>query len=311
MALAFRQSLPRPTPPATGSPASFLLGAALALVTVTIWALWIVSTRQAMTHAMPIAWLGLMRYAVPALLLLPFWWRRGLVPKGTDLRLTALVVIGSGAPFFVVVGNGMAYAPAAEIAVLLPGVMPVFVALLSGLLFGERFGHLRLLGFGLSVAALLLIGGAAVLGGEGFGRLLFPFGALLWAIYTVAFKRSGLTAVEAVGITGAWSAIGLLPFAAAEGIAPLMATDTGVLALQIVSQGFLSGVVALFCYSAAVARIGASQAAAFSALTPALAALLAVPMLGEWPAPTALVGIILSVVGVLLASGSIGYRPKS
>ena len=97
----------------------------------------------------------------------------------------------------------------------------------------------------------------------------------------------------------------LIPFLVIDGIAPLLATDPLILGGQVLSQGVLSGVVALICYGAAVARLGASRAAVFSALAPALAALIAIPVLGEIPTVLTVVGIGLAVVGVALGSGAV------
>jgi drug/metabolite transporter (DMT)-like permease len=57
-------------------------------------------------------------------------------------------------------------------------------------------------------------------------------------------------------------------------------------------------------YGFAVRRLGAARAAAFAALTPALTALLAVPMLGEWPEPVTWAGIVAVSLGVALANGA-------
>ena len=170
-----------------------LIGWLAVLATVTIWAVWAVATRHAVTHDLPPSAVGLLRFGVPALLLLPFAWRSGLFPKGLGLP-KALGLLGSGAPFFLIVALGMQFAPAAEIGPLLPGTMPLFVALIGWLVFGEKLGRLRMLGF-----ALILIGVAGI-GGHGLfmtgngawrGHLLLLTGACLWGIYTHAYRRSG------------------------------------------------------------------------------------------------------------------------
>ena len=124
-------------------------GIAAAVATVLIWALWIVTTRQAAAVHIPAAWLGVIRFAVPAIALAPFWWRLTLVPKGVDIRLLALMVAGAGAPFFILVATGMHFASAAESGVLLGGTMPMFAAILSAMIDRERFGPVRLAGFAL------------------------------------------------------------------------------------------------------------------------------------------------------------------
>jgi drug/metabolite transporter (DMT)-like permease len=286
-------------------PSQNLAGVIFALVTVVIWAVWIVTTRQAVSAHLPVAWLGIFRFAVPAIALAPFWWRAGLLPKGVDKRLLALMVLGAGAPFFLIVAEGMRYAGAAEIGVLLGGTMPFFVAAISLVFFRERFGFDRITGFAAILVALGMIGGLPIVAGHGLGQLLIPFGAMLWAVYTHAFKRSGLSATAAAGITAAWSTVLLLPLAFIEGTAAIVAAGPAVVLGQIVSQGVLSGIVALTCYGAAVARLGASRAAVFTALPPALAAIIAVPVLGEIPTPLTVVGIVLAVTGVALASGGL------
>ena len=60
-----------------------------------------------------------------------------------------------------------------------------------------------------------------------------------------------------------------------------------------------------------MARLGASQAAAFSALAPVLAAVIAVPVLGEVPDGPAMVGILATSFGVALASGVWRIRPSA
>jgi drug/metabolite transporter (DMT)-like permease len=62
-------------------------------------------------------------------------------------------------------------------------------------------------------------------------------------------------------------------------------------------------IVSLLLYGRAVAILGASGAAAFGALVPALSALLAIPLLDEWPNETDWVGIVLISAGVDLTSG--------
>jgi hypothetical protein len=72
--------------------------------------------------------------------------------------------------------------------------------------------------------------------------------------------------------------------------------------LQAIFQGFVVTVVSLVLYGRAIALIGVSGAA-FGALVPALSALIAIPLLGEWPGRSDWVGIGLISSGVYLASG--------
>lgn len=291
---------PRQTRPA-------LLGWIAALATVTIWALWAVGTRHAVTHDLPPAAIGLVRFGVPALVLLPFSWRAGLFPKGLSLA-KGLGLLGSGAPFFLIVAAGMQFAPAAEIGPLLPGTMPLFVALIGWLVFGERLTGVRVLGFALILTGIVCIGGYGVLfaaDGAWRGHLLLLTGACLWGIYTHAYRRSGLSALQAAALIGLWSFLILLPVGLPSLVQVLGKGLAGPILLQAVLQGLLSGVAGIVLYGMAINRLGASRAAAVSPLSIVLAALLAIPVLNEIPSPAAWIGIILATSGVVLASGII------
>jgi drug/metabolite transporter (DMT)-like permease len=279
---------------------------------VTIWAVWAVATRHAVTHDLPPAALGLVRFGVPALLLIPISGRIGLFPKGLGI-VKGLGLLGSGAPFFLVVALGMQFAPAAEIGPLLPGTMPLFVALIGWLVFGERLGRIRVAGFGLILVGVVCIGGHGLLyagNGAWRGHLLLLAGACLWGIYTHAYRRSGLSALQAAALIGLWSFLILLPFGAPALVRALGDGLAGPVIVQAVLQGFLSGIAGIILYGIAVDRLGASRAAAVSPLAIVLAAVLAVPVLGEIPDMAALVGITLATLGVVLASGIFGPPAK-
>jgi drug/metabolite transporter (DMT)-like permease len=279
------------------------------LATVTIWALWAVGTRHAVTHDLPPAAIGLLRFGVPALLLIPFSWRAGLFPKGLSLS-KGLGLLGSGTPFFLIVAFGMQFAPAAEIGPLLPGTMPLFVAFIGWLVFGERLTGARVLGFALILIGIASIGGYGVLyaGDSAWrGHLLLLTGACLWGIYTHAYRRSGLSALQAAALIALWSFLILLPFGAPPLVRALGSGLVGPVLLQAALQGLIAGVGGIVLYGIAIDRLGASRAAAVSPLSIVLAALVAIPALNEIPSPAAWIGIILATAGVVLASGIVSW----
>jgi drug/metabolite transporter (DMT)-like permease len=74
-------------------------------------------------------------------------------------------------------------------------------------------------------------------------------------------------------------------------------------ALQGIVQGLLTAVISLLLYGRAVSILGASSGAALAALCPAMTALFAIPVLGEWPTMLDWIAIILISVGVYFVSG--------
>jgi len=283
-----------------------LLGFAMAISFVLIWTGWIVATRQGVQSSISPAGIVIIRFSVAALFFLPWYWPQGVLPKGVDRRLLFLMIISAGVPYVLIVSSGMRFAPAADIGALLPGTMPLFAALLGWMVLKEVFEPPRILGFFLIACGIILIAGSAVvigLNGTWRGHLLFLLGAFSWSIFTHAFKQSGLGSFQAAGLIGFWSLVIVIPLAVLTGGGGLMSMSWPEFGYQIIVQGFVGGVLSLVAYGAAVANLGATKAAAFGSLVPALVALLAIPILGEVPGWPTGVAIAAITIGVILASG--------
>lgn len=295
------------TTPLPGSGRS-ALGALSALSVVLIWASWLVSTRHSVGAGLGPLDLSLLRYGIPALVLAPVWWRTGLFPKGAMGPL-ALMVLGSGAPFFQIVAFGMRHTPASAAGVLLPGLMPLAVAVIGMLFLGERPDRWRKLGM-----LAILAGGAALLfgnlGDQGLSWISFtilPIGATLWAVYTHAFRRSGLDAFEGAALICVWSTIlniGALPLVGTQ----FPTAPWREIALQSVTQGLLSGLVATLLYGTAVRALGGTQAAAYTAITPVAAAIGGAVLLAEPLGVSTLLAALVTGLGVLLSTGLLSRR---
>ncbi len=250
--------------------------------------------------------LGLLRYSIPTLVMLPLLARSGAAFRRAGWTKCAIMVCGSGAPFFLLCSEAMTIAPAAHVGVMLPGVMPMFVALFAFLLFGECYSGARLLGYLLVLVGVAGLGGANLIdagAGEWRGHALLLISAASWACFTLAFKRSGLSAWQAAALINAASVMMVLGVDAFQGGVGLWSVPWQTLAIQGFAQGILSGLLALAAYSYAVSVLGASKASAFVSLTPALATLLAAASLGEWPDAVAIAAVLVVGCGVALASG--------
>jgi drug/metabolite transporter (DMT)-like permease len=265
-----------------------------------------VFTRHGVTTDVPPVTLGLLRYAIPTLVMLPLLLRSGAAYRKAGWRKCAIMVCGSGAPFFLICSLGMTIAPAAHVGVMLPGVMPLFVALFAVLLFRECFGGTRLVGYGLVVAGVVALGSPSLLAagaGDSRGHILLLLSAASWACFTLAFKRSGLTAWQAAAMINAVSVVIMVAVDLVQPGPTLWDLPWRTVALQGFAQGILSGLLALAAYSHAVTVLGASKASAFVSLTPALTAIVAALSLGEWPDGMAIAAILVVGAGVALASG--------
>ena len=86
---------------------SVAAGYAGAVVTVLIWATWVLATRHTASTSLGTVDIGLNRYGLPALVLAPVWLRTGLLPKGVSPLTLAVMVAGSGFLFFQVTASAL------------------------------------------------------------------------------------------------------------------------------------------------------------------------------------------------------------
>ncbi|WP_462379518.1 DMT family transporter [Pseudomonas sp. Marseille-QA0892] len=273
------------------------------------WTTWIVSTRATVGHAEPLApaLLAFIRFGTAAALLSPYWWQLRGLPKGKSPWLLFGLMF-AGIPYLGAVLVGLKYAPATEAGPLLTGTLPLFVGALSAFLLGERFSRLRLVGLsGIAMGTFAIIGHSMLEpeSGHWIGHLFVLIGAMSWSIYTIAFRKSGLSAVQAASLVGLWSVIVLLPFAASDIWHAIETTAVTAIVQQIAIQGLLAGVLALILFTSAVAYLGPSRTTAITAITPVTALTAAAVWLGETPNQWGIAGCGAIVLGVLLASGVI------
>ncbi|MGR9169008.1 DMT family transporter [Rhizobium sp. KDH_Rht_773_N] len=290
-------------------PTSQLSGYAAGTITVLIWSSWFLATRHSAATPLGSIDIGLIRFGIPALVLAPVWLRTGLKPKGLPLHLMAIMIAGCGAVFFLVTTLAIHSTPAASSGILLGGSMPLATALIGILLFGERPDATRIAGLLAIVAGvmILLVRSLADASLPWTSFVLLPAGAVLWASYTHAFRRSGLSAIQASALIAVWSFLIMAALALVFGVS-LPQAALPEIGLQVLSQGILSGLVAMLAYGTAVRNLGGTQAAAFTALTPVLATVGGGFLLGE-PMGLAEIGAaVITGIGVALSTGIAARR---
>jgi drug/metabolite transporter (DMT)-like permease len=285
--------------------AQYLRGAAFGLAAVSIWSGWIVVARLGLRTSLTPWDIAAIRFGVAGLLMLPLVLVRGLAVDRLGWSGLAAIVLGGAAPVFLA-NWGLLYAPAAHAGALFPGVMPLMVALLAAAVLREEFTLAKKLGFALIVPGVLAItlGSGAELGSpQNLGHALFLCAGLAWAFYTVAMRRARLDGLHAAAISAVGSMLLYLPvYCALPGIAIARASSFDI-GLQAFVQGILTAIISLMLYGRAVSILGASSGAAFAALCPAMTALMAIPVLGEWPQRLDWAAIVLISAGVYIVSG--------
>lgn len=307
------------------------IGLVCLVAVLAIWTSFIVIARGSAAHtltAFDIAWL---RFAFSGLVALPFvLWRwpafmagLGGGPAGTPQtaagRIAALTLV-AGLGYCGFAYAGFFFAPVAHAAVLMPGSLPLWTALLSVWLLAERLTPARFAGLGLILCGGLLVGGtsviAAALGhdpataGQWRGDLLFACASICWSLYGVLCRRWRVGAIDAtlaVALGALVSAVPLYPLAIAAGLVEsrLALAPWGEIAFQAVYQGGLAMLVAGIAFTQVITTFGPLKATMATALVPSLAALAAVPVLGEPLSVAALGGLACVTIGLLVGVGAL------
>ena len=292
-------------PPTTSQ---YIRGSLYGLAAVGIWASWIIAVRLGIRTSLTPWDIAAIRFAVAGLVLLPYLLKKGLAVDRLGWAGVAAIMVGGGAPMVLVSYGGLQFAPAAQAASLYTALIPLYVAILAAVVLGEAFTLARRIGLVLIVAGVLGIvwGAGGTIGTrQNIGHAMFVAAGLLWAGYVVAMRKAGLEGLHAAAIAAVGSLVAYVPAYVVMSGTGLFKAPWPDLALQAFVHGLLVAVISFLCIGRAVSILGASNGSAFAALAPAITAILAIPILGEWPATSDWIAMLLISVGVFIASGGL------
>ncbi len=285
------------------------LGVSTAVAAVTIWAVFLVNTRFAISSNFSVEEVMTLRLVTASIVTLPFMIKLGVLLRGQGFVSTIMIALVPSAVAPYIISSGLFYASASDSGALAPGTLPFWAALFSFLLIGEKPSKLRLVGLLAIATGALSVGLLQMLDGSSNpeswkGHLLFLLGACLWAIYTIYFKQARLRPVQGLVVGLFWGTLFLVPVLFMTGEVSFSNVSIQEIVWVCLLQGVLIGVLAMILYSIAIRCLGAAQTAAFGALTPILALFGGVVFLNETITTGGVMGIFLVAVGVILASGS-------
>ena len=283
-------------------------GALFGLAAVSIWASWVVAVRFGLRTSLKPWDVTAIRFSVAGLILLPYLLKKGLAVDRLGKGGLAAIVLGGGAPMVLLSYGGLLFAPAAHAASLYTALIPLYVAILATVVLGEPFTVAKRIGLALIVAGAFGIAwgaGGAIGSRQNIGDIMFISAGMLWACYTVAMRKARLQGLHAAAIAAVGSLIAYVPVYAIVFGTNLFNVPLRDLAVQAFVHGILVAVISLVLYGRAVSLLGASNGSAFAALAPAITAILAIPILDEWPATSDWIAMLLISGGVYIASGAL------
>lgn len=282
-------------------------GYAYALITILIWAGFVVVSRIGGKGSLTPFDIAALRTATAALALSPWWLPRLLNPAKRQLTWQQSITFAmlAGILYPVLAYSGFFWAPASHGAVLVSGLLPFFTTLLAWLILRERPNSLLALALvGVGIAVLLRESLSATApqpnGPSWIGDLLFIGASTLWGLFTVMLKRWKVRAFDVTLGVVATSALIYLPIYAL--FLPKHITSAPL--HEIVLQAFFQGIVVVCCamltYTKAAEHLGAVRLAMLMALVPAVGTLLSVLILGEPLTAPVTLGVALVSAGALL-----------
>ncbi len=276
---------------------SILIG----LVFVALWSSAFATARVIVAHAPPLTALAF-RFAISGLLAVAL--ARAL---GQSLRLTrgqavSVVVFGLCQNAIYLGLNFIALQwVEASLAVIIAASMPLLVAGLGWAFRGEPISRQAAAGLAAGFLGVALIMGTRVTGGaDPLGILLCILGALALAVATLSLGNaaSGGNVLMVVGLQM------LVGSAALAVIAALTEewhfTPSPAFWAAFIWQILAPGLAATLLWFRLVGEIGTVRAAAFHFLNPAFGTLVAILLLGESLHGWDLVGIAVTMIGILL-----------
>jgi drug/metabolite transporter (DMT)-like permease len=268
---------------------------------------------KALLEALPPFGLNLIRWVLACLILVPLTLAlEGRFPRPARHQWLSLAVMAMTG---VVLFNGLVYLSLVHTtttnAALINGATPILTIVLAAAIGLDRLTGRRLAGAFVSLVGVGWIvsrGSLGALAGLSFNRgdLIMLVAALMWAIYTILLNRMrgelsplatltivAVLALPPLGVIGGYELI-------SRPVGPI--TPLVVVGLLYVS--ILASVAAFMAWSVGIEGIGAARGSIFLNLVPLFTAVMAVLTLGERIGLVQLIGGLLVISGVSLASST-------
>ena len=275
------------------------IGWLCAFLVLLIWLAFQISGRLSVRQALTPWDVAALRYSGAFLGVLPLLAWRG-VPRLKPRRAAVLVALSAfGFPLGAYVGFSLA--PVAHGAVILFGGLPIATALIGAGLFRLRVPRTQLAVLPVIASGIVLTGIDSGAGAAPAwrGDLAFLLAVGCLATFTLLLRRWAIPALDAMITLSLWGAPLYLPVWWLALPSRLAAAAPGAAVYQMIVQGPVTAVAAMFLYSRAVNALGSGPPTLVAALVPGLASVLAWRLLGEPLGAAGIAGVTLATAGMV------------
>jgi drug/metabolite transporter (DMT)-like permease len=263
--------------------------------------------------AIPPITLNFLRWVVAVLVLLPFVWQR--LRQDWPLARKAWVVLAATGFLSTTTYNALQYLALTTSSpiniALITAAGPIFTLLVGRSFFQASITRAASLGAVVSLAGVawvLLRGDLLNVTRIAFvpGDLFMLLAIALWSLYTwlLRGRPPEMSGYSVLAMQMLWGLLFAVPMVLAEllwgGYAAIEWSPKNYGMVLYVALG--PALLAYLCYQQAVLRTGSQLPMFFLNLTPIFAALMAVILLGEFPELYHVVGLVLIVLGIVLAN---------
>lgn len=281
-----------------------LFGPMLGALTVLCWSAYNVAAKHGIDTGFSPEALAFLRFAVPGIVALPalaVLQLRGRHPAIPLPRLIVLVMFG-GPCFGLFAVSGYEHAPLSHGLLFAPVAVFLAGSVMGHFLLQERISASRLSGAGVMFIGLAVLVGFDMGGLDaswGQGVAFFLLAGVIWGCYTILLRYWRIPTVEGTVLVAAGSAILALPILGGAAYGTLSSASTSSLALQIVMQGVIGGVLSVMALIGAVRALSAQMAALLPIFTPVVALMIACVFLGVVPSAAEVFGVTIIAAGFL------------
>ena len=280
----------------------------LALFCVVVWGTTFISTKVLLLHGLEPEDIILLRFGVAYLALLPIYHRDMRLPWREELWMM-LVGIAGGSVYFMTENSALDYTLTTNVS-LIVSLTPLYTLALMAVFYRSttRLTLRLLLGVVMAVAGVfcVVMNGHILLRLNPLGDLLALLCGLSWSVYSLVYNRVGKR-YPALLITRKlffWGFVTclpvlLLPRAEKDYVAIL---SEPVVVGNLLFLGLVAGLLCFFAWNVAVKKVGTVGANNLIYFSPLVTLLTAHAVLGEPLTWMSVVGMVLTVAGVWLAT---------